>query len=419
MIESRLERIRRDIVSIAAFNATPGEGTTRLSYSPEDRQARDYLIAEMEAIGLDVTVDPVGNIRARLAGSESDRPAVMTGSHIDTVLNGGDFDGVAGVVAGLEMMRVFVENRLRPVHPVELIVFVEEEGPQFGFPLGGSRLLTGKFSPEVLKEQYDNAGRSMHECAEAFGLEPDRMGEAVLRPGEVGTMIELHIEQSVVLDELKLPVGIVDAVFGRQWIEVTFLGKSNHAGATPMKFRQDAMDGAARTIARIADLALEAGSETAVATVGRLVCEPNQPNVIPERVRFTVDIRDRDQDAIARIAQAITALAESVSQELNLECQVEKLSETPAIAFSTRVVETIEKAAEAAGIDHLRMQSGALHDACLMAGITDVGMIFVPSIGGRSHCPQENTRFEDLKTATDLLIGSVAELSGISIQPTE
>ncbi len=411
---SDINRIRKDIVTISRFNSTPGEGTTRFSYSKEDRKARDYIISEMEAIGLKVTVDPIGNIRARMSGQDDSLPVIMAGSHIDTVTNGGDFDGVAGVIAALEMMRVFKTNNLKPINPVELIVFVEEEGPQFGFPLAGSRILTGQYLSEEMKGYYNGAGESMYDAAIQFGLNPDHMANHVLMKEDILAMIELHIEQSVVLDELKLPVGIVEAVFGRQWVEVTIKGKSNHAGATPMEFRNDAMAGAVQIISQVGELAREKGSETAVATVGRIHCIPNEPNVIPEKVVFTVDIRDKAKESIEGISKGIRELDGEVGQEMTLDYKVEKLSETDPILLSENVVSVIESEAIRQKIDHIRMNSGALHDSCLMAGITQVGMIFVPSIAGRSHCPQEDTRFEDLKIGTDLLIGAVSKLSGIS-----
>jgi allantoate deiminase len=414
-LASDINRIRKDIVTISGFNSTPGEGTTRFSYSQEDRKARDYVIGEMKALGLKVTVDPIGNIRGRMSGLDDSLPVIMTGSHIDTVTNGGDFDGVAGVIAALEMMRVFKENNLKPVSPVELIVFVEEEGPQFGFPLAGSRILTGQYLSEEIKGYHNKAGESMYDAALKFGLNPDHMANYVLMKEDIQAMIELHIEQSVVLDELKLPVGIVEAVFGRQWVEVTINGKSNHAGATPMQFRNDAMAGAASIISQIGELARAKGSETAVATVGRIHCTPNEPNVIPEKVVFTVDIRDKSKNSIEGISKGIRELTAEIGQEMSLDYKVEKLSETAPIILSENVVSVIEKEAIRQKINHIRMNSGALHDSCLMAGITQVGMIFVPSIAGRSHCPQEDTRFEDLKIGTDLLIGAVSELSGISL----
>jgi hydantoinase/carbamoylase family amidase len=413
MIKADGKRIEQEIKHIATFNSTPSNGTTRFSYSPEDRSVRDYLIAEMESIGLIVKTDPVGNIRGRLRGSEDSWPVVMTGSHIDTVTNGGNFDGVAGVVAGLEAIRSIVESGIQTKHPLELIVFVEEEGPNFNFPLAGSRLLTGSYPVEAIRTYYNAQGISMYDAAVAFGFDPKSMPAHVIDENEIKAMIELHIEQSVMLDELTIPVGVVEAVAGRKWIEFTIWGKSNHAGATPMRFRSDPMVGAARIIASLKDLVVEEAFETTVGTVGRIECDPNEPNVIPEKVIFTVDVRDTDPKGIEIVENALALLTKKVCEEYGLIYKIEELSQTEPIVFAENVVNAIEASAIERSINHVRMNSGALHDACLMGRVTDVGMIFVPSIDGRSHCAQENTNFDHIKIGTDVLIGALLELAGI------
>ena len=412
-MESKVERIKNDIETIAQFNTTPGNGTTRYTYSKEDQGVREYLIKEMTALGLDIIIDAIGNIRGRLKGKNNELPVVMTGSHIDTVTYGGNFDGVAGVIAGLEALRVFVENGVKPMHPIELIVFVEEEGPQFNFPLAGSRILTGKYDVEVLKDQKNNDGISMYEKAIQFGLDPSEMKKYLFKKNEIKAMIELHIEQSVVLDELNIPVGIVEAVAGRKWIELSFMGNSNHAGATPMQFRKDPMVGAAQIIANLREIVTEKANETTVGTVGRINCYPNEPNVIPEKVTFTIDVRDTDQNGIDTVEKEVRALAEEVCQTYHLKFTMEQLSETQPILFSKEVIDAIELSATNRKTSFIKMNSGALHDSCLMNDVTQVGMIFVPSIEGRSHCPQELTQYTDIKAGVDVLIGALIELAGL------
>lgn len=407
------ERIRFDVERISRFNQTPGEGTTRFTYSAEDRGLRELLLCEMKKIGLKARVDAIGNIRARMDGRDNGLPPVMTGSHIDTVKNGGDFDGIAGVVAGLEVLRVMKESKYRPLHPIELVVFVEEEGPNFKFPLAGSRILTGMFPVEKLKDQRNAEGISMYDAAVRCGFKPDEMEGHLLKKGDIKAMVELHIEQSVVLDELLIPVGVVQAAAGRKWLEIEIGGDSNHAGATPMRFRRDPMAGAASIIAQVRNMVVNLANPATVGTVGRIVCYPNEPNVIPEKVAFTVDIRDTDPSGIEIVESNLRHLTEDICGNQGLTHSIRCLSETGPVEFSKPVVEAIETAAMEMGVPHMRMNSGALHDACIMAEITDVGMIFVPSIKGRSHCAEEATRYEDIALGADVLLGALMKLSGL------
>lgn len=199
-METNIERVRRDVEAICQFNSTPGKGYTRFSYSLEDAKAREYLIGEFNKIGLKVTVDGVGNIRARFEGLDPDAPAVMSGSHIDTVLHGGMFDGLVGTIGALEAVRTIVENGLRTKHPIEIIVFVEEEGSNFGSTTAGSKVMVGIYNVEEIKGLKNDEGVSMYKAAKSCGLDPDNIADQVLGPREIKAMIELHIEQSVVLD---------------------------------------------------------------------------------------------------------------------------------------------------------------------------------------------------------------------------
>ena len=412
-MKTNLERIRNDIQYISKFNTTSGDGTTRFSYTEEDKKVREYLIKEMEKIGLNITVDPIGNIRGKMEGKDSSLPSVMAGSHIDTVEHGGNFDGVAGVISALEALRVMKENNYKPEHSLEIIVFVEEEGPNFNFPLGGSRIITGAYSVDDLKKQINANGVSMYEAAEKFGLNPEKMNDFLIDKGDIKAMIELHIEQSVVLDELNIPVGVVQAAAGRKWIEIEILGDSNHAGATPMKFRRDAMVGASKIISKVDEITTEKAFESTVATVGKINCYPNVPNVIPEKVVFVLEIRDTDKNGIEIVKNQVEKNIEVICDKLNLKYKIKELSKTEPIIFSDKVLNILKESAEEQNIKYKRMNSGALHDACLMANVTDVGMIFVPSIKGRSHCPEEFTNYEDIKIGADVLLGALKKLSSI------
>ncbi|NLA27971.1 MAG: Zn-dependent hydrolase, partial [Firmicutes bacterium] len=286
-METSLERIRRDMLNISRFNATPHKGCTRFSYSEEDRKAKEYLIEEFNRLGLKVSIDAIGNIRARLEGKDAQAPAVMSGSHIDTVLHGGNFDGVVGVVGALEAVRVLVENKINVRNPVEIIVFVEEEGSNFGVTTVGSQAITGRYKLEHIKKLKTNGGVSLYEMAKNYGLDPDNLEESVIKPDEIKALIELHIEQGGILDSAALPIGIVGAISGIKTVAVTFEGVSNHAGATPMLLRKDPMIGAAKMIIAVEDIVKNRAHTSTVGTVGRITCFPNIPNIIAGNVTCT------------------------------------------------------------------------------------------------------------------------------------
>jgi len=228
-----IDRIRKDIETICSFNATPGKGYTRFSYSAEDLKAREYLLSQFRDLGMECRTDPAGNLRARLEGSSPHAPAVMSGSHIDTVLHGGMFDGLVGTVGALEVARVLREEGVRPVHPFEVVVFAEEEGSNFGTTTAGSKAMVGRYGVEDLKKLKNPEGTSMYEAAKSIGLDPDKLPESILKPGDLKAMVELHIEQSVVLDTEELQIGIVEAIAGIRAYSLSLEGVPNHAGATP------------------------------------------------------------------------------------------------------------------------------------------------------------------------------------------
>lgn len=410
-LETNILRIKTDIIQLAQFNATPENGVTRFSFSTEDKKARDYLINAFNEFGLQVVVDPVGNIRARLPGIEPNAPAVMTGSHIDTVLHGGMFDGTVGVVGALEVVRVLVENRIRTKHPIEVVIFSEEEGSNFGSTLAGSKSMTGKYNIENLKKIKSDSGVSMYEMAKKIHADADRMSEFVIRPGDVKAMIELHVEQGAVLDTESMPIGIVEAIAGMKTFQIEVVGLSNHAGATPMHLRRDPLQAAAKMICAIDRIIKEKANATTVATVGKILCYPNVSNVIPERVVFTLDIRDVDFNGIMMSIEALKKRFASISATQKVKINIDLIAENDAIKLSHHVIDVIEKCALDMAIPYKRMNSGAVHDASLLADITNVGMIFIPSIDGRSHVPEEKTDFSDIKIGCDLLLRSILMLT--------
>lgn len=406
-----IERIRQHIESLACFTTTPGAGSTRLSYTPEYRQACDYVADRARRLGLTVRYDAIGNLRARLAGSAPDAPAVLVGSHLDTVINGGDFDGILGVVCGLEAVQTLIEAGIRPYHPIEIINFVEEEGTSFRCPLTGSKALAGVFEVDDLKALKNEAGASLYDKAVAFGLEPDRLASDGLSRDSVKAMLELHIEQGAVLESEGLPVGIVERIAGSENHRVRLRGRTNHAGTTPMALRYDALAAAAEMVLAVEGIASETSRPNTVATVGRIHCAPNAVNVIPGRVEFSIDVRDVEQSRIETAGAAIRDTVRQIAERRRLSWEMELTGQSAPEPLADGIIERLTGLARHCGIPHRLMNSGALHDAAIMTRITDVGMIFVPSVDGLSHTPREWTEYRDIECGANLLLAAVCELA--------
>lgn len=411
MLETNLERIKDHIETLNTFNSTPGKGCTRLSFSAEHKKAIDYLTESCKSLGLEVSVDPIGNFRAKLKGREPDLPPVMCGSHIDTVLYGGKFDGAAGVVAALEALTVIKEHNIQPKHSLEMIALVEEEGSSFGGGLVASKALVGKYTLEDLRKLKNDEGISFYEAAKRFGLNPDELERYVLRKGDLKALIELHIEQGKILYSKSIPVGVVDAIVGIKQLSVTLEGMANHAGTTPMNLRHDALVGASKIITFIEHCAKHEAFDSTVATVGKIWCFPNVTNVIPGKVTFTVDIRDIKEEGIERIEQLLREKVKQVSKEHGLNYSIDLVGQSDSVKLSDKVISAIQSAAEKLGIKYLRMHSGAGHDSALFTEVTDVGMIFVQSIEGISHAPEEDTKYEDLKRGCDVLVNALLDIA--------
>ena len=406
-----VDRIRARIEHIARFTATPEAGATRLTYSPEYRQACDYLLAEAGALGLQARLDAIGNIRMRLEGTMPDAPAVVVASHVDTVRQGGNFDGVLGVVCGLEALEVLVHSGVRPHHPIELISFAEEEGTTFACPMAGSKALTGVLDVQALRRLHSGSGDSLYQQAGDFGLEPDRLEEDRLHAVDVKAMLELHIEQAPVLESEGIAVGIVEAIAGSEVHRLTLGGTANHAGTTPMNQRRDALAAAAEIVLAAERTAADSGRATAVATVGQIHCSPNAPNVIPGRVELTIDVRDVRAADIRAMAAAIIDRARDIATARGVSFESECTGATDPRPLSGALAERLRMLADSRGIAWRSMHSGALHDVAAMAAITDAGLLFVPSRDGRSHTPEEWTDWADIEPGANLLLAALHDLA--------
>jgi allantoate deiminase len=407
-MRTRKERIQKDLEAVNAFNATPGKGITRFTFSQEYQAALSYVVEELRRIEVSCVFTCGGNLRGRLEGSEPSGPSVMMGSHLDSVAKGGRFDGAAGVVAALEAARAIREEALSHRLPIDLVVFAEEEGGRFGWGLLGSSAWSGRLSVDQLAQIRDGEGISYLEAMEGAGIKI--RDASILNPDTVKAMLELHVEQGGVLERRSARVGVVEAIVGIKQMIVTIEGSADHAGTTPMDLRRDALQGAARIIAAVETVGRQEG-EGGVATVGQVFCEPGQANVIPGLVRFSVDVRHSEESRLEAMAASAAYLAENLSKARDLRCRVEVKAEAEPVRMSAQICDLIEKVAGKKGIEPVRMASGAGHDTGIVAKICDAGMIFVPSQGGRSHCAEEFTELEDIALGADILLDTVLELA--------
>lgn len=403
-------RIEALIEGLDRCTATPGQGTTRLTYSREYRAAADLLIARMTDAGLAVREDAVGTVFGRMQGLDPDLPPILVGSHLDSVPHGGRFDGPAGIVAALEAACLFRDLGLRPQRSIEVVALIEEEGTRFGGGLFGSRLLTGQVDPADLDAIRDDDGISAAEAMRGYGLDPALAGQAALAPGSVHAFLELHIEQGPVLEAERLDVAIVDRIVGLAQLRVTVRGQAGHAGTVPMDQRRDALQGAVAILAQLPDLARQTGPD-AVLTVGKLEVLPGGANVIPDRVTFTVDLRAPEEAAVLRLIQMVEGCV-THAQGNGLDCAVERQLYAAPTPLSEQLRAVLTDQAEDLGLSHRVMVSGAGHDAMIMAGLAPTGLVFVPSRGGLSHTPEEWTDYAQLARGADLIFAALRRLSG-------
>jgi allantoate deiminase len=404
----RKDRIQKDLEAINAFNATPGKGVTRFTFSREHVGAVSYVVEELHRIGVESSFVLGGNLRGRLAGLDPSGPRVMMGSHLDSVAEGGRFDGTAGVAAALEAARVIREEDLFHRLPVDLVVFAEEEGGRFGWGLLGSSTWSGRITPGQLAQIKDREGVSYLEAMEGAGIKV--RDSSILSPSSLKAMLELHIEQGSILETRNSRIGVVETIVGIKQMIVTIEGSASHAGTTPTDLRRDAMQGAARIIAAVETVARQEG-EGGVATVGQVFCEPGQANVIPGLVRFSVDVRHSDESRLKAMAAGVAYMAENVSKSRDLRCRIEVKAEAEPVKMSPEICDLIEKVAREQGIEPVRVTSGAGHDTGIIAKISNAGMIFVPSQGGRSHCAEEFTKVEDIALGAEILLEGVLALA--------
>ncbi len=399
MASCNLERLDDKIETFSRFGDTGKGGITRLSLSPEAIAARTEFKKRMEAIGAIVVTDDMANIYATIPGTE-ELPAILSGSHLDSVRQGGNYDGVLGVLTAMEVAETIVKDKIPHRHPITVVVWSNEEGARFEPAMMSSGVICGKFlkADMLASVAKDIPGYTFGEALEASGFkgaEANRM-----KPGKYMALVELHIEQGPVLEAEGIDIGIVEGVCGMINYEFTFTGQAGHAGTTPMKYRKDALYAAARTIQYLHDELDELDSKL-VYTTGKISCHPNIHTIIPDEVRFTLDARHQDPEVIRQVLAIIHKIPSEVEK-----CSVSYAEawSRKTVAFTPELVDYVEKSAREFGYSNKRMYSGPGHDAQFVIDTIPATMIFVPSVGGHSHCEIEYTPVENCLKGANVLL---------------
>ncbi len=405
------DRIVQNLERIARFGMSPA-GINRYALTREEREAVGFVSGLMTEAGMRVSIDPVGNLIGRLEGTEPDLPAVVVGSHLDTVPNGGKYDGALGVVAGLEVTRALQEDGLRPRHPLEVIAFVNEEGHRFQPGLFGSHAFSQGVTADMISEIRDDAGVSFSEALRQCDLDPAKVHLARRNPLTVKAFIELHVEQGCVLEEANVPAGIVTGITGMVSARLTITGSANHAGTTPMAHRKDALAAAAEVVLLVERVARNEAGPRTVATVGVMRAEPGASNVIAGKVHLDVDLRDINEAVISLAMSRIETGLQEICGRRSVTGTVSRLEEIPPCILPERMVQLLKRAFARQGQEAFTLPSGAAHDAMNVARLTDVGMIFVRSKRGISHSPDEYSSPEDIETGVRVLLDAVKDLCG-------
>jgi len=399
-----IDRLLQSIEELALIGKTPSGGVTRYAYTQIERQANEYVRHLMEASGLTTYYDAVGNLIGEYEGS-APLPTIVLGSHIDTVPEGGKFDGALGVLTAIEVVATILENEIKLRHPIKIIAFKDEEGARFQFGMIGSRAAAGTLQKQDLN-RVDETGITLKEAMHDQGFSPHLMKEALLK--DVKCYLELHIEQGKVLEKANASVGIVSGIAGPLWKEYKIFGTAEHAGATPMSMRKDPLVAASHIIAKIEEITHQYAH--AVATVGKIQVLPNGINVIANEVSFTVDIRDIDVEIRDELEQQIEDFVKMTVKERNLSYQVQTLQRVPSVPCDDSIQTAIHQAMVKLGLSPITLPSGAGHDAMQFHNVFPIGMIFVCSKEGISHNPKEYSSPLHIKDGANVLLETLLTL---------
>jgi len=405
-VRTNFARLKRDLEELGAVGRTQEGGVSRPSWSDADMQARRWLMERITAAGMEARVDAAGNIFGRW---QSGSPVVLVGSHIDSVPNGGMFDGVLGVLAGLECLRRIKEEGVRLRHPLELVAFTDEEGAFGGF--FGSYAFTGLLKAENIPNIKDSKGLRILDAMARHAMDAMQAPKAHRNPEGIRAYVELHIEQGPILESQRIPIGLVEAIVGIRRYGITFRGRADHAGTTPMKDRKNALLGAADLVLKGHNLILAEGTPASRVTVGILQLKPAVGNIVPAEAYLTYELREQSAEMLRTLAEKSHALAAEVASVWGLEISIETILEIDPVPMAEAVKAHIVAAAEELGCKVHRLPAMAGHDAQVVGRVAKAGMIFVPSKDGRSHSPLEFTADEDVERGANVLLLTLLKLA--------
>ena len=397
------DRIMKHIHGLAEFGKNPQGGASRVAYSDADKQGREYVLGLLRGAKLDVSVDAAGNLIGRRTGSASGLKPLLIGSHIDTVPDGGNYDGVVGSVGAIEVAQTLAEKNVSLLHPLEVVIFQNEEGG-----LIGSRAMDGELTEREL-DLVSRSGKTIREGIRFIGGDPTKLAEVRRKKGDIAAYLELHIEQGAHLDNEKIKIGVVEGIVGINWWDVTIEGFANHAGTTAMNNRQDALLAAAKFIEAVNRVVTSVPGRQ-VGTVGRINALPGAPNVIPGKVVLSLELRDLDSAKINMLYERIRAEAQRIATASKTKFDFKEINVNIPAPTDARIRSLITDAARELGLSTKLMPSGAGHDAQDMAQLGPVGMIFVPSVGGISHSPREFSHPEDIANGANVLLHTLLKL---------
>ncbi|MEA5462514.1 Zn-dependent hydrolase [Leptothoe sp. PORK10 BA2] len=406
-LQTNYTRLQKRLSDLATIGQLSCGGVRRTAYSPEDLAARQMVITAMEQVAMDITIDAAGNIIGRYPGVQ-DLPALATGSHIDTVPAGGRYDGALGVLAGIEVVATLHEAGQRLKHPIEVIVFTDEEGEMIG-----SKAMAGN-AHDTDGEFYRRLdGTPIQTCLQRIGGDWDALTTAQRTAQDIAAYLELHVEQGGVLETKECQVGVVQGIVSLQRYRVTISGRPNHAGTTPMDMRQDALYAASLLVAAVHDVAVDMPGDQ-VATVGYLNVTPNAANIVPGLVDLTIDLRDLSLETLEVMVQSLQQRVQAIAAATGTQIQLERQHAVNPTLASPRIQDTIASVCDSLGLSHYSMPSRAIHDAQEIGRFTQMGMIFVPSQAGVSHAEDEYTSPEQCGQGADVLLHTLLQLDELT-----
>jgi beta-ureidopropionase / N-carbamoyl-L-amino-acid hydrolase len=400
------ERLWASLMDMARIGGTPRGGVRRITLTETDREGRDLFVHWARDAGLAVQWDAVGNIFARRPGSDPLAAPVVMGSHLDSQPSGGKFDGAYGVMAGLEVVRTLNDRRIATRAPIEVASWTNEEGSRFVPVMMGSGVFAGVFRAEQVLAAEDSDGISAGQALKDIGYAGDAPAH------EIDAYFEAHIEQGPVLEDTRTTIGAVQGALGQRWFDVEFTGQDAHAGPTPMELRHDALIAASRLVLEVSRIA-QTYPEYARGTVGYMQVKPNSRNVVPGEVRMSVDLRNADDATLRSMADDLTTTARRLASDCRVDVQVREVVYFPPCRFAPDLVDSVRQSAQALGLTHRDIVSGAAHDAVYLARVAPTAMIFVPCEGGISHNEIENARREDLAAGCSVLLKAVLARAGV------